>query len=374
MNAFDAKAIAQNVVARLVANDRGGAVAAAKEAERAVEAAPEQAEALISAYAEHLRAGGDLLLGIAAGALVEGGGPARPLAEALLARFNGHRPANEAEINLFCTAATTAWAREADVRRQARADGELRAAVRRWKQPGNPSDGLRHLLDAPDGEPLIFWFPELHEAWQANATGCLFSGQLCVELSRVLAEPLKRAGALGSVPPSPSNVFPCDFHLFAPAALDPTDCMPRSGRAVWKTAGGWGAHSFPPDFALADLAPVGERRIAVVVGPKAAPVKIVRALPLDTEYCGLPARLDEARLINEPGLEQQLRAHAMGYVPSDDEKEFLARSATSVGAGAPIGATPGPAPLVAPRRSPGGIAIASLIAVGVLMLLALLLR
>jgi hypothetical protein len=290
----------------------------------------------------------------AAGALVENGASATPLARALLeplresmrdaARLlerapSVHEEGGEFEIggskltraaldeiahdDIACVGAwfslaqwfkpvVAAWTRDTRVLREFREDADLRDAVAALGSTTETSHWVRRLLGTVVDERLVVVFPELGEAWSLVADGVVEIGQLSVLLAKPLADPIDRIGATsqladhivevmrGNAEQESDGMYSCKFHLYLTEAIDPADGLPKDGRHRWEAPGGAGDHSLPPDYLVGDIAPRGDTRVLAMVGPRApgavtlagAGKRFFRAIPAVRMFDPLRASVD----------------------------------------------------------------------------------
>lgn len=308
-------------------------------------------------------------LALAAGALVEGGLDARPLARAVVAplaralaaskRFVERAEtmphagddvdglpvgdkvlANESvdaiaeedhesvaaffSLDTWYRPAVAAFTRDIPTLREAQRDGAFDASLGALQGKSPAAHWIAMLRKVLFDGAFVVLFPEIDEGYAFSTWGVADMGQMFVLLADLLHEPLARIGA--TVRPAPNVVasmrgeqvdergtFEAAFHLYAWQAFEPRTGLPRDGRFSWTAPGGTGNHSLPADFLPADVTPLHagatEARVILCVGPDAeGGVRFSRSFDAVRTFSALPAHIEGVRKLDAAELAAWKRA------------------------------------------------------------------
>ena len=299
-------------------------------------------------------------LALAAGALVEGGLDARPLARAVVAplarvlaaskRFVEHAEsmphagddldglpvgdkilANESvdaiaeedhesvaaffSLDTWYRPAVAALTRDVPTLREAQRDGVFDASLGALQGKSPAAHWLGILRKVLFDGAFVVLFPEIDEGYAFSSWGVADMGQMFVLFADALHEPLSRIGVTQR--PAPNVVasmrgeafegergtFEAAFHLYAWQAFEPRTGLPRDGRFSWSAPGGTGNHSLPADFLPADIVPLTSggqsARVLLCVGPDAeGGVRFSRSFDAVRTFSALPARVEAVRKLD----------------------------------------------------------------------------
>lgn len=307
--------------------------------------------AALIAHVEHPNPIVGAHVALAAGALVESGLPAAPLARALVApiarsvatarRFAelsaeapdapgddgvelGDRLVDRRAIETVARAeplgaqafrsldtwyrpAVLAWSVETDVLQQLQTDTPWRTGLAALNGANTGSYWLSLLMGVALQRPLVVLVPELREAYTMTLNGVLDMGQLFVLLSHALASPLKRLNASGPASPAilavmsgegpqqrPEVSYSAAFTFYSWEAVNPATGLPEHGRFTWIAPGGCGDIWLPADFQPSALRLLHGCHVLVLISLNAAPgLGVTRQIPAVRTFAPLRASVDE---------------------------------------------------------------------------------
>ncbi len=201
--------------------------------------------------------------------------------------------------------AVAAWTRAPQVLREVQARPTTRAALEALGGTTATSHWLVQLVETVFDAPFVVVVPELAEAWSFRADGVVDMGQLTVLLSEALADPLARIDASGiakrdvldvmggSGPQRGEGSYSSSYAFYPVEAIDPGDGLPRDGVHTWKAPGGTGTHSLPADFLPGTIGERDGARVLAMVGPKAPGLRFARVIPAVRTFEALAARISD---------------------------------------------------------------------------------